>query len=210
MDQLALRDVMSHEFVGVSESDELLDAVALLREENTTSAVVLRGSDPVGILTSDAVLDLVVSDRDLSTVDVSEAMEETPASLPRSATVAQAGDVMARTGDPRVLVTGGDGNDEVEGVVEARDIAPAVAGRTESGGNSPSSGAPDAVAGTTRVAADPTESPDGEPADGPTDEYAGGGASDYAEQGVCESCGSLAAELANVNGRLLCTECRSV
>ena len=200
---------MSHEFVGVSEADELLDAVALLREENTTSAVVLRGTEPVGMLTADTVIEVVADERDLSSVAVSDVMTDTPASLPQSATVAEAGDEMARTGDPRVLVTA-DG--EVEGVVEARDIAPAVAGRTESGGSTPATGgAPDSVAGTTDTPVEMAESTSETFPDGPTDEYADGASpDDYAEQGVCESCGSLAAELANVNGRLLCTECRSV
>jgi len=209
MAQLALRDVMSRDFVGVSEADELLDAVALLREENTTSAVVLRGTEPVGMLTADTVLDVVADDRDLSSVDVAEVMTDTPASLPQSATVAEAGDVMARSGDHRVLVTA-DGS--VEGVLEARDIAPAVAGRTESGGSTPATGgAPGSVAATTDTPVEMAESTSEEFADGPTDEYAEGAApDDYAEQGVCESCGSLAAELASVNGRLLCTECRSV
>lgn len=209
MAQLALRDVMSHEFVGVSEADELLDAVALLREENTTSAVVLRGTEPVGMLTADTVIDVVADERDPTSVSVADVMTETPASLPQSATVAEAGDVMARTGDPRVLVTAGD---DVEGVLEARDIAPTVAGRTDSGGSRPAAGGgPDSVAGTTDTPVEMAEATGGSFADGPTDEYAEGAApDDYAEQGVCESCGSLAAELGKVNGRLLCTECRSV
>jgi len=201
---------MSHEFVGVSEADGLLDAVALLREENTTSAVVLRGSEPVGMLTADTVIGVVADDRDPAAIDVAEVMTDTPASLPQSATVAEAGDVMARTGDPRVLVA--DDDDGVEGVVEARDIAPAVAGRTESGGNTPATGGgPNSVAGTTDTAVEMAESTSEALANGPTDEYAEGAApDDYAEQGVCESCGGLAAELASINGRLLCTECRSV
>lgn len=200
---------MSRDFVGVSEADGLLDAVSLLREENTTSAVVLRGTEPVGMLTADTVIDVVADDRDLSSVDVAEVMTETPASLPQSATVTEAGDVMARTGDHRVLVTA---DDSVEGVLEARDIAPAVAGRTESGGSTPATGgAPGSVAATTDTPVEMAESTSEEFADGPTDEYADGAApNDYAEQGVCESCGGLAAELASVNGRLLCTECRSV
>ena len=209
MAQLALRDVMSHEFVGVSEADGLLDAVELLREENTTSAVVLRGTEPVGMLTADTVIDVVADDRDLSSVDVAEVMTETPPSLPQSATVAEAGDVMARGGAPRVLVTA-DGS--VEGVLEARDVAPAVAGRTESGGSTPATGgAPGSVAGTTDTPVELAESTSEGFADGPTDEYdEGASPDDYAEQGVCESCGGLAAELGSVNGRLLCTECRSV
>ena len=209
MAQLALRDVMSHEFVGVSESDGLRDAVGLLRAEHVTSAVVLRGSDPVGMLTADAVIEAVADELDLSAVNVADVMAETPVSLSKDTTVAEAGAVLARTGDPCVLVTDGD---EVAGVVEARDIGPAVAGRTESGGGvAPAGGAPESVAGTTDTPVEMAESAGDGFADAPADEYAEGGAqNDYAEQGVCESCGGLAAELANVNGRLLCTECRSV
>jgi CBS domain-containing protein len=207
MPQLALRDVMSHEFVGVSESDELLEAVELLREENTTSAVVLRGSDPVGMLTADTVLDLVLDDTDLGAVAVSDVMEETPMTLPQEASVAEAGDLMGRSGDPRVLVT--DGNGGVRGVVEARDIAPAVAGRSETAGDAPTGSSSVGASGTASI--EMTDAASEEYADSPAEEYEDGQpANDYAEQGVCESCGSLASELVNVNGRLLCTECRSL
>jgi CBS domain-containing protein len=207
MPQLALRDVMSHEFVGVSESDELLEAVELLRDENTTAAVVLRGSDPVGTVTVDTVLDLVLDDRDLGSVAVSEVMDDTPVTLPQDASVAEAGDLMGRSGDPRVLVT--DGNGGVRGVVEARDIAPAVAGRSESAADTPTGSGGVGASGTASM--EMADAASEEYADSPADEYEDGQpATDYAEQGVCESCGSLASELVNVNGRLLCTECRSV
>lgn len=198
MPQLALRDVMAPEFVGVSESDELQEAVALLRDENTTSAVVLRGSEPVGMLTAETVFDVLAERTSLDSVTVSDVMTDTPAALPQDAPLAEAADLMGRTGDPRVLVTN---DDEVRGVLEARDIAPAVAGRTRR--------TPNARGETEGVGEDADAAV--EMADAASDEYANTGtANDYAEQGVCENCGSLATELANVNGRLLCTECRSV
>ena len=124
MTHLALRDVMSHEFVGVSEADALRDAVELMRSEHTTSAVVLRGNDPVGVVTAGTVFDFLLEDGAADTVTVSDVMENTPASLPLGASIAEAADVMGRTGDPRVLVV--DENDDVRGIVEARDVAPAI------------------------------------------------------------------------------------
>ncbi|WP_195155705.1 CBS domain-containing protein, partial [Halorubrum sp. AJ67] len=47
-----VRDVMHREFLGVSESDSLSDAAALLVEEETNCVVVVRGGDPVGRLES--------------------------------------------------------------------------------------------------------------------------------------------------------------
>ena len=195
MPRLSLRDVMSHEFVGVSESDELLDAVELMRAENTTSAVVLRGKDPVGVVTTEAILDLLLADERLSETTVSDAMEDTPESFSPDAVVADAAEAMGRTGDPRVLVTDGDG---VRGIVEARDIAPTV---------------------TAPVRDNPTETVSaGAGEDTGNSEFGDGSAredftetqTDYAEQGVCESCGGLTGELVSVNGQLLCIECRSV
>jgi CBS domain-containing protein len=194
MPHLALRDVMSHEFVGVSESDGLLDAVELMREENTTSAVVLRGNDPVGVVTAEAILDLLLDDR-LAETTAADVMEDTPKALPPDAVVADAANAMGRTGDPRVLVTDGDG---VRGIVEARDIASTVTAQL-----------PDQPAET--VSAGAGEKNGGsEFGDGSAREDFTETQTDYAEQGVCESCGGLTGELVSVNGQLLCIECRSV
>jgi len=180
MDKLALRDVLSREFVGVSESDELLDAVELMRAENTNSAVVLRGSEPVGVVTAETVMDALLEDRDLRDATTADVMDGPPESLSLDASVADAADLMGRTGDPRVLVADDDG---VHGVVEARDVAPTVEKQTR--------GAPAAPSPSTGSEQAPS-----------TDSYT--------QQGVCESCGGLAHELVEVNGQLLCPECQPV
>jgi CBS domain-containing protein len=185
MTQIALRDVLSRQFVGVSESDALLDAVELMRKENTNSAVVLRGSTPVGVITAETVFDLLLDGGNPDDVTAADVMDEPPESLSLDASVADAADLMGRTGDPRVLVTDEDG---VHGVVEARDVAPRVEKQLR--------GAPAAPSST--------------PATNPADGAQSNATESYAEQGVCESCGSLAHELANVNGQLLCPQCRSV
>jgi CBS domain-containing protein len=185
MKGLALRDVMSREFVGVSESDALLDAVELMRTENTGSAVVLRGNTPVGVVTSEAVLDLLVSDGDPASASVETAMESTPPALSPAASVSEAAELMGRTGDARVLVADDDG---IHGVVEARDLTTAVNERSDQTAESVPAG-PDAPRGDATAAAASDE---------------------YSVQSICEACGSLARELANVNGQLLCSDCRSV
>jgi CBS domain-containing protein len=181
MAQLALRDVLSHEFVGVSESDDLLDAVGLMREEQTNSAVVLRGSNPVGIVTAESVFDLLLDGQRPENASASDVMENPPESLSLDATVADAANLMGRTGEPRVLVADDDG---VHGIVEARDVAPSVEKQIRGAPATPST--------------HPASSPQGESNES------------YAEQGVCEGCGGLAHELVDVNGQLLCPECRAV
>lgn len=180
MPRLALRDVMSHEFVGVSESDPLLDAVELMRTEETSSAVVLRGSDPVGVVTTERVLDLMVDGEDPSEVSVADVMEDTPESLSLDASVGDAADLMSRTNSPRILVSDDDG---VHGVVEARDVAPVMEPR----------------GGATAIPVEPRES-----------ELASTSTEEFAEQGVCEVCGNLTQELSAINGELRCPECRAV
>ncbi|WP_232685836.1 CBS domain-containing protein [Halobacterium zhouii] len=186
MTRLALRDVMSREYVGVSESDGLLDAVELMRTEDTSSAVVLRGNTPVGVVTSEAVLDLLVDGGDPTASPVEAAMENTPPALSPAASVAEAAELMGRTGDGRVLVADDDG---IHGVVEAHDLTSAVTQRD----------GPAAEAGPGGTATPPSADASGGTA---TDEYSA--------QSICEACGSLARELANVNGQLLCSDCRSV
>lgn len=185
MRRLALRDVMSREFVGVSESDPLLDAVELMRTEDTGSAVVLRGNVPVGVVSSEAVLDLLVDGGDPASATVEAVMENTPPALSPAAVAADAAEVMARTGDSHVLVADDDG---VHGVVEAHDLTSAV--------NERSSQSAEAV---------PTN-----PDAARTDAGSAPASDEYSAQSICEACGSLARELANVNGQLLCLDCRSV
>lgn len=189
MDRLALKDVMSREFVGVSESDDLLDAVAVMRSEDASSAVVLRGDAPVGLVTAETVLDLLVDGGDADSAAVEDAMEAAPPALSPGASIADAADLMGRTGGASVLVADDDG---VHGLVEARDLASAVNGR--SGQSSPT------------AASEPAD-PD---ADSETMSAVTATSEGYSAQSICEACGGLARELANVNGQLLCPDCRSV
>ena len=55
-----VRDVMHREFLGVSESDSLPEAAALLVDEETNCLVVVRGGEPVGRLESRDALDALL------------------------------------------------------------------------------------------------------------------------------------------------------
>ena len=48
---ITVRDVMTREFVGVSEGDEVVSTARLLLEEGAECAVAMRGREPVGLLT---------------------------------------------------------------------------------------------------------------------------------------------------------------
>ncbi|SFR59132.1 MULTISPECIES: CBS domain-containing protein [Halorubrum] len=55
-----VRDVMHREFLGVSESDSLPEAAALLVDEETNCLVVVRGGEPVGRLEARDALDALL------------------------------------------------------------------------------------------------------------------------------------------------------
>ena len=70
-----VRDVMHREFLGVSESDALPDAAALMVEEGTNCLIVVRGGEPVGRLESRDALDALLP----ATSDGEGPSEGTPA-----------------------------------------------------------------------------------------------------------------------------------
>ena len=182
MPELTLRDVMTREFVGVSESDHVDGAVQLMREEGVESAVVLRGSEPVGVLAAGDVLDLIANGGDAETTIVGDIMEISVPSLDPDATVGEVGTAM-RTADSNLVLV--EDADEVLGVVTARELARYTWDRR-------------AV----------TENPGAVDEDIQSRESAR--AEEYSDQSICESCGSLSPDLVNVNGQLLCPNCREV
>jgi CBS domain-containing protein len=122
-DALTVRDVLPREFVGVSESDPVLETVELLLEERVESAVVLRGSEPVGVLTERDVLSLLVEGSDPATTPVGEVMTPAPETIEDDATVAEAADRLSTANSRRLLVRH---EDEVVGVLSEHDLLPAT------------------------------------------------------------------------------------
>ncbi|MFB6133208.1 MAG: CBS domain-containing protein [Halanaeroarchaeum sp.] len=182
MPELTLRDVMTREFVGVSESDRVDGAVRVMREEGVESAVVLRGREPVGVLSAGDVLDLIADGGDPETTTVGDIMTVSVPSLDPDATVGEVGSVMHTTESNLVLV---EDSDEVLGVVTARELARYTWDRRSVGENP-----------------------------GPVEQNIqsreAARAEEYSDQSICEACGTLSPDLVNVNGQLLCPDCRGV
>ncbi|MFB6124353.1 MAG: cyclic nucleotide-binding/CBS domain-containing protein [Halanaeroarchaeum sp.] len=182
MPELTLRDVMTREYVGVSESDTVIGAVRLMREDGAQTAVVLRGQEPVGTVSAGDVLDMLVDDGDVQTDTVATIMRRSPPRLAPDAGIGDAASAMAANDADEVLVSE---DDEVVGVVTTRDVALY------------SWELRDAVAEGEVVESDVTAR------ESVSDES-------YSDQSICEACGALSRDLVNVNGQLLCPDCRSV
>jgi CBS domain-containing protein len=112
-----VRDVMHREFLGVSESDSLTDAAALLVEEGTDCLVVLRGGEPVGRLGARDALGAVL-DGDVDGVTVGVVMEPPPPTVAPDDRLRTVEERLVAEGVDRVVVVA-DG--EAVGVVTARD-----------------------------------------------------------------------------------------
>lgn len=180
---VTVRDVVAREYVGVSEADGVLETVELLVAEEVGCAVVLRGSDPVGLLTQRDVLELLADGGDPSSATVESAMTPDPDVVGPDHTVAEAADILSAADAHRLLVLDGD---DVVGVLSERDLLAAATIQPEA------SGLADEQAQTESAAA-ATASSDG-----------------YSSQSICEACGALTRELADVNGQLLCSGCRDI
>ncbi|WP_049923436.1 CBS domain-containing protein [Halopiger djelfimassiliensis] len=201
--ELSVRDVLTTEYVGVSESDTVLGAVQLMREERTSCVLVVRGTEPVGIMTEWDVLELVADERDPAETAVEEAMTTPVISLEPDHSLTDAASTMARQNIRNVVV---ETEDDVLGLVTQRDVI--------------------AAAGSFQAAMTPVRSNE-EPSERErhADERANprlgeetttqsqvlpNGGDEFTTQGVCEACGSLADELWDANGQLVCSDCRTV
>ncbi|MFB6138404.1 MAG: cyclic nucleotide-binding/CBS domain-containing protein, partial [Halobacteriaceae archaeon] len=117
----SLRDLATQAFVGVTESDSVLGTVRLMHEEGVDRAVVLRGSEPVGVVSAETVYGLLSEGVDLSDETVGAVMDDAPPTRAADRPPAEATDALAN-GAGAVLVTD-DG--ALVGTVGARDIVAA-------------------------------------------------------------------------------------
>jgi CBS domain-containing protein len=194
---VTVQEVMDREYVGVSESDGLHDAVELMLAEGTESVVVLRGSDPVGVVTErDALAAFVERDAAHGTT-VDEAMTDEVPTVSPDATIGEVADRMSTEATKHVLVSAGD---EPLGVLSEHDLittspfAPAVGAGDGSGMETTEAMDERTVAGVSAGRG----------------EAAGEPAREYEDQSICEACGSLSRELSPFNGQLLCPDCRDI
>jgi CBS domain-containing protein len=177
----ALRDVMRREFVGVGESDTLEGTVSLLAEEGAECAVVLRGSDPVGLVTPSVINEAIADDVNPKT-QIAMLMDDAPPVMGPADRFEEAASRLGEGGPRAIVVADEDG---VVGLLTATQALDAIAARIGEAANPE----PGTVAATAGAETDDDE---------------------YARQSVCEGCGSLAADLTAFNGQLLCPDCRDV
>lgn len=200
------RDVMSPEFVGVSEGDTVGDVLELMVEQSVDDVLVLRGSEPVGVVSGHDVLGAVAAD-ELSREEPVESMMS-PAPTP-VAPDSDVDTVLARLSSaPADQLPVANGDDQLVGVVTDADVIAAASSLvseprpTDAGAEGIGSGADAGVdAGVDAVAQGAARASTNTGADR---------AAETSTQGVCEACGSLTGDLLVVNGQSKCPECRDV
>ena len=201
--ELSVRDILATEYVGVSESDSVRGAVALMREERASCVLVVRGSEPVGIMTEWDVLGVVDDGHEPDETTVGDVMTSPVITFGPDRSLTDVASTMAREDIRNVVVEDDSG---VVGLVTQRDVI-AAAGSFQATMTPPRSGNPtleeerpidERSPQSTTLAGSDHESPVRSNGD------------EYSTQGVCEACGSLADSLWDANGQLVCTDCRAV
>ena len=183
--ELTVREVMDREFVGVSESDDVRSVAELLLEEGAECAVVLRGQEPIGLLTERDVLSVVSEGRDPETVPVGDVVVGPPPTVAPDSGVGVAVDAMTARGSRRLLVVEGG----VVGLVTEHDLLSATT--------------IERYDDSTEV--DPAVNGDALDADrAVTTDRA------VSDQSICQECGALSRGLLELDGQLLCPDCRDV
>jgi len=189
-----VREVMVREFVGVSESDGVLETTELLLREEAELAVVLRGSDLVGVLTERDVLAHVVEGGDPGDTTVEDVMTESVPTVSAEETLPEARDRMSSWSTSWLVVS--DGGEPPDGIVTEHDILATSTLGSE-------------TAATERQT--PEEQHQQMTAVSTTATESSSAAEDsFDDQGICEMCGSLTRDLASFNGQLLCVDCRNI
>ena len=183
--ELTVREVMDREFVGVSESDDVRSVADLLLEEGAECAVVLRGQEPVGLLTERDVLSVVSEGRDPGTVAVGDVVVGPAPSVTPDSGVDVAVDAMTAQGSRRLLVA----DEEVRGLVTEHDLLSAT---------------------TIERYDDSTEVRPAMNGDALGDDRAVTTDRAVSDQSICQECGALSRDLLETDGRLLCPDCRDV
>ncbi|MFW6017738.1 MAG: CBS domain-containing protein [Halapricum sp.] len=183
---VTVQEAMTRDYVGVSGSDSIRDTAELLLEEDAPGAVVLKGQEPIGIVTAGDALSWVVRDGNVD-ASVTECMTDSvPEVRPEQPIEAAVDELFARSA---TLLVVADNGGKPLGVLTQRDV----------------------IAATTFTPTETTAERDVEPARVESESQAPADADGgYSEQGICERCGALTADLVSFNGQLLCPDCREV
>lgn len=190
---VTVREVMDREYLGASESDALVDTVELLLRSGADTAVVLRGSEPVGLLTPEDVMALVVEGPAPDSATVGDAMTAHVPTIDPDRGLGEAADAMSAQDVQRLVVTR-DPSAAPAGIITARDVFAIRASDVDP--------APDAKAQPEQVAAGPGSAL--------ANDLETESAAEFDDQGICGACGTLTSDLASFNGQLLCADCRDM
>lgn len=183
--ELTVREVMDREFVGVSESDDVRSVAELLLAEDAECAVVLRGQEPVGLMTERDVLSVVSEGRDPETVSVGDVVLESVPTVDPDSGIDAAVDTMTSGGSRRLLVV----EEGVVGLLTEHDLLSATSiERYESPSQVEPAMNGDALDDDRAVTTDRAIS----------------------DQSICQGCGALSRDLLETDGKLLCPDCRDV
>lgn len=194
-DAVSVRETMTREFVGVSESDPVRGAVELLLSENGRAVVVLQGSEPIGLLTKERALSNLLENPD-GDGPVGDVMESSPPTVSPDESLGDvAGTMVDENADAVVVVDNGG----TVGIVTSRDVVDAIGGYAVE----PRAGAPSPMPDAGETGTIENDEPAGI-------EGSEAGTGEFSNQGVCEVCGKFTPNLTNVNGQLVCADCRSV
>ena len=118
---VTVREVMDREYLGVSEPDDLVETVELLLREGVDTAVVLRGSEPVGVLTCRDVMALLVEGPDPHEASVGDGMTAHVPTVDPKLGLEEAANIMS-TQDVRRLVVTRDAAEEPDGIITEHDV----------------------------------------------------------------------------------------
>lgn len=188
--EVSVREVMDREYVGANESDDLVETVELLLREDAETAVVLRGSEPVGVLTERDVLALLVEGPDPESATVSDAMTESVPTVSPNTSLDAAADQMSTQSARRLVVTNGG---EPLGLITEHDLLTTRTRTPTADHGQGETATVDAGAGTALATEAETEAED-----------------NFEDQGICEVCGTFTRNLSPFNGQLLCDDCRDM
>ncbi|WP_330632486.1 CBS domain-containing protein [Halocatena halophila] len=121
-----VRDVLLPDFVGASESDTVYDSAALLLAEATDYLVVVRGTEPVGLVGVRDLLDVLVNGED-ETRPLASVMRTEFETVSPDTPVDDALTRFVGTEDPLLVVE----DDELFGVLTERDLVSALTSAEE-------------------------------------------------------------------------------